>query len=157
MAQPQDPGRRPQPLQEEDTKVSEEGTGTKDGRVCAHIWDHTGSRCFTVALGPCSEAVSCALIRLWEKESAGDFPGEGDGSPLQYSCLENPMDRGASWAAVHGLAKSQTQQSNFTFTFHFHALEKEMATHSSVLAWRIPGTAEPGGLPSMGSNRVGHD
>ena len=157
MAQPQDPGRRPQPLQEEDTKVSEEGTGTKDGRVCAHIWDHAGARCFTVALGPCSEAVSCALIRLWEKESAGDFPGEGDGSPLQYSCLENPMDRGASWAAVHGLAKSRTQQSNFTCTFHFHALEKEMATHSSVLAWRIPGTAEPGGLPSMGSNRVGHD
>ena len=112
MAQPQDPGRRPQPLQEEDTKVSEEGTGTKDGRVCAHIWDHTGSRCFTVALGPCSEAVSCALIRLWEKESAGDFPGEGDGSPLQYSCLENPMDRGASWAAVHGVAKSQTQLSD---------------------------------------------
>ena len=125
MAQPQDPGRRPQPLQEEDTKVSEEGTGTKDGRVCAHIRDHTGSRCFTVALGPCSEAVSCALIRLWEKESAGDFPGEGDGSPLLYSCLENPMDRGDSWAAVHGLAKSRTQQSNFTFTFHFHALDRK--------------------------------
>ena len=60
-------------------------------------------------------------------------------SPLQYSCLENPMDGGAWWAAVHGVAKSQTQLSNFTFTLHFHALEKEMATHSSVLAWRIPG------------------
>ena len=77
--------------------------------------------------------------------------------PLQYSCLENPMDRGAWWAAVHGVAKSQTGLSNFTFTFHFHALEKEMATHSSVLAWRIPGTGEPRGLLSMGSHRVGHD
>ena len=77
--------------------------------------------------------------------------------PLQYSCLENPVDRGAWWAAVHGVAKSQTQLSDFTLTFHFHALEKEMATHSSVLAWRIPGTGEPGGLPSMGSHRVGHD
>ena len=69
--------------------------------------------------------------------------GEGNGTPLQYSCLENPMDRGAWWAAVHGVAKSQTRPSDFPFTFHFHALEKEMATHSSVLAWRIPGT---GGL-----------
>ena len=67
------------------------------------------------------------------------------------------MDGGAWWAAVHGVEKSQTQLSNFTFTSHFHALEKEMATHSSVLAWRIPGTAEPGGLSSMGSHRVGHD
>ena len=67
------------------------------------------------------------------------------------------MGRGAWWAAVHGVAKSQTQLSNFTFTFHFHALEKEMATHSSVLAGRIPGTGEPGGLPSMGSHRVRHD
>ena len=67
------------------------------------------------------------------------------------------MDRGAWWAAVHEVAKSQTQLSNFTLTFYFHALEKEMATHSSVLAWRIPGTGEPGGLPSMGSHRVGHD
>ena len=75
----------------------------------------------------------------------------------QYSCLENPMDGGAWWAAVHGVAKSRTRQSDFTFTFHFHALEKEMATHSSVLAWRIPGMGEPGGLPSMGSQRVGHD
>ena len=83
--------------------------------------------------------------------------GEGNGTPLQYSCLENPMDRGAWWAAVHGVAKSRARLSNFTFTFHFHALEEEMATHSSVLAWRIPGTAGPGGLPSMGSHRVGHD
>ena len=75
---------------------------------------------------------------------------EGNGNPLQYSCLENPMDRGAWWATVHGVTKSQTRLSDFTFTFHFHALEKEMATHSSILAWRIPGTKEPVGLPSMG-------
>ena len=75
--------------------------------------------------------------------------GEGNGNQLQYSCLENPMDGGAWWAAVYGVAKSQTQLSDFTFTFHFHALEKEMATHSSVLAWRTLGTGEPGGLPSM--------
>ena len=81
----------------------------------------------------------------------------GNGTPLQYSCLENPMDGGAWWATVHGVAKSRTRLSDFTFTFHFHALEKEMATHSSVLAWRIPGTEEPGGLPSMGSHRVRHD
>ena len=83
--------------------------------------------------------------------------GEGNGTPPQYSCLENPMDGGAWWAAVHGISKSRTRLSDFTFTFHFHALEKEMATHSSVLAWRILGTAEPGGLPSMGSHRVRHD
>ena len=80
-----------------------------------------------------------------------------NGTPLQHSCLENPMDGGPWSAAVHGVAKSQTWLSDFTFTFHFHALEKETATHSSVLAWRIPGTGEPGGLPSMGSHRVGHD
>ena len=74
-----------------------------------------------------------------------------------YSCLENPVDRGAWWAAVHGVPKSRTRLSDFTFTFHFHALEKEMATHSSVLAWRIPGTEKSGGLLSMGSHRVGHD
>ena len=78
--------------------------------------------------------------------------GEGNGTPLQYSCLENPMDRGAWWAAVHGVVKRQTRPSDFPFTFHFHALEKEMATHSSVIAWRIPGMGEP-----MGSHRVGHD
>ena len=76
---------------------------------------------------------------------------------LQYSCLENPMGSGAWQAAVHEVAKSQTRLSKFTFTFHFHALEKEMATHSSTLAWRIPGMEEPGWLPSMGQHRAGHD
>ena len=83
--------------------------------------------------------------------------GEGNGTPLQYSWMENPMDRGAWYAAVHGVTTSQTRLSDFTFTFHFHALEQEMATHSSVLAWRIPGMGQPGGLPSTGSHRVGHD
>ena len=95
--------------------------------------------------------------KWWNILPQSFFPGEGNGTPLQYSCLENPMDGGAWWAEVHEVAKSRTRLSNFTFTFHFHALEKEMATHSSVLAWRIPGTVEPDGLPSMGSYRVGHD
>ena len=77
--------------------------------------------------------------------------------PTPVLLLENPMDGGAWWAAVHGVSKSRTRLSDFTLTFHFHALEKEMATHSSVLAWRIPGTGEPGGLLSMGSYRVGND
>ena len=88
---------------------------------------------------------------------SGRHSREENSNPLQYFCLENPMDREAWWAAVHGVAKSRTRLRDFTFTFHFHALEKEMATHSSVLAWRIRGTGEPGGLPSMGSHRVGHD
>ena len=83
--------------------------------------------------------------------------GEGNGTPLQYCCLENHMDGGPWRAAAHGVTKSWTRLSDFTFTFHFPALEKEMATHSSVLAWRIPGTGEPGGLPSVGPHRVGHD
>ena len=83
--------------------------------------------------------------------------GVGNGTPLRYSCLENPMDGGAWKAAVHGVAEGQTWLSDFTFTFHFHALEKEMATHSSVLARRIPGTGEPCELPSMGSRRVEHN
>ena len=97
--------------------------------------------------GDCSHEIK--MLAPWN--------GEGNGIPLQYSCLENPMDRGAWWAAVHGVAKSPAGLSDFTFTFHFHALEKQMATHSSVLAWRIPGTGEPSGLQSMGSHRVGHD
>ena len=83
--------------------------------------------------------------------------GEGKGIPLQCSCLENCRDGGAWWAAISGVAKSRIRLSNFAFTFPFPALEKEMATHSIVLAWRIPGMGEPGGLPSMGSHRVEHN
>ena len=89
--------------------------------------------------------------------SSSRYIGEGNGTPLQYSCLENPMDGGAWWGIVHGVTKSRTWLSDFTFIFHSHALEEEMATHSSVLAWRISGMGEPGGLLSMGSHRVGHD
>ena len=87
------------------------------------------------------------------------IPGyrEGNGTPLQYSCLANPMDGGAWKAAVHGVARSRTRLSDFTFTFYFHALEKEMATHSSILAWKIPWTKEPCWLQSTGSQGVGHD
>ena len=94
-----------------------------------------------------------SLFRVGVRNSLG----EGNGTPLQYSWLENSMDGGAWKVVVHGVAEGQTRLSDFTFTFHFHALEKEMATHSSALAWRIPGMGEPGGLPSMGSHRVGHD
>ena len=83
--------------------------------------------------------------------------GEGNGTPLQYSCLENPTDRGAWKATVHGVPEGQTWLSDFTFSFHFHTLKKDMAPHSSVPAWRILGTGEPGGLPSTGSHRVRHD
>ena len=92
-----------------------------------------------------------------EISSSETSNGEGNGNPLQCSCLENPRDGGAWWAAIYGVARSRTRLSDLTFTFHLHALEKEMATHSSVFAWRISGTGEPGGLPSMGSHRVGHD
>ena len=100
--------------------------------------------------------------KWWSKgynilKSVKSYFGEGNGNPLQYSCLESPMDGGDWWAAVHGVAKSWAWLSDFTFTFHFNALEKEMATHSSILAWRIPEREEPSGLPSMGSHRVGHD
>ena len=102
----------------------------------------------------CSPVVRTLHFDCW---GLGFDPWSGNGTPLQYSCLENPMDGGAWWAAVHGVTKSRTRLSDFTFTFHFHALEKEMATHSSALAWRIPGTGEPGGLLSIGSHRVGHN
>ena len=95
-------------------------------------------------------------LRL-ESGFMGDSVGEGNGTPLQYSCLANPMDGGAWEAAVHGVARSRTRLSDFTFTFHLHALEKEMATHSSVLACRIPRTEEPGRLSSVRSQRVRHD
>ena len=119
-----------------------------------HWWggwpNHTGSLRFL-------SWVFCLLIQRAFNYSTSVHLGEGNGTPLQYSCLENPMDGGAWWAAIHGVAEGPTRLSDFTFTFHFHALEKEMATHSSVLAWRIPGTGEPGGLLSMGWHRVGHD
>ena len=108
--------------------------------------------------GDCSHEIKRRLL-LGRKvmTNLDSILGEGNGTPLQYSCLKNPMDGGAWWGAVHGVVRSQTRLGDFTFTFHFHALKKEMATHSSVLALRIPGTGEPGGLPSMGSHRVGHD
>ena len=81
----------------------------------------------------------------------------GEGNSCQYSCLENPMDGGAWQAVVHGVTKSRARLSDFTFTFYFHALEKAMAPHSSILAWRIPRTEEPSGLLSMGLYKVGHD
>ena len=110
------------------------------------------------ANGDCSHEIKrCLLLGRKVMTNLGSIFGEGNGTPLQYSCLENTVDGGAWWAAVHGVTKSWTQLSDFTFTFHFHSLEKEMATHSSVLAWRIPGMGEPGGLPSMGSHRVGHN
>ena len=121
---------------------------------------------------PIIHALPTVVLALLLGRSSHRF-GEGNGTPLQYSCLENPMDRGAWWATDHGVtnpmdrgawwatdhgvAKSRTRLSHFTFTFHFHALEKEMATHSSDLAWRIPRTGEAGGLLSMGLHRVGHD
>ena len=105
----------------------------------------------------CQGRGHCVRSLVWEHCTCLRATWRRQWHPLQCSCLENPTDRGAWWAAVHWVAKSQAWLSDFTFTFHFPTLEKEMATHSSVLAWRIPGTAEPSGLPSMGSHRVGHN
>ena len=104
----------------------------------------------------CYENLDCKCHKPNSWKTKHKF-GEGNGTPLQYSCLENPMDGGAWKAAVHGVAEGRTGLGDFTLTFHFHPLEKEMATQSSVLAWRIPGMGHPGGLPSMGSHRVRHD
>ena len=108
---------------------------------------------FKIGKGICQGYIlSSYLFNLY-----AEYIRKGNGTPLQYSCLENPMNGGTWWAAVHGVTKSQTRLSDFTFTFHFPASEKEMSTHSSILAWRIPGTEEPSGLPSVGLHRVGHN
>ena len=111
--------------------------------------------CPLVQVGCLKSHTIIVLLLIFPFNSVSVCPGEGNGTPLQYSCLENPMVGGAWWAAVHGVAKSRTWLSNFTF--HFHALEKEMATHSSVLAWRIQGTGETYGMLSLGSHRVRQD
>ena len=119
-------------------------------------WEHcsgtfSSCRCITAVFSS-HQLLAAAFLNL---TVLGTSNGKGNGKPLQYSCLENPMDGGAWWATVNGVATSWSRLKDFTFTFHFHAMEKEMATHSSVLAWRIPGTGEPGGLLFMGSHRVG--
>ena len=139
------------------------GTATASGIISQGIreesWQSIVSNrlSFRQCLSYLSEHISPAAVHSLNSTQASSWHREGNGTPLQYSCLENPMDRGAWWATVHGVTRSRTWLSNFTFTFHFHALEKETATHSSVLAWRIPGMAESGGLPSMRAQRVGHD
>ena len=127
-----------------------------------NFFSHSGlqiwSWCFKHAHTQISKHMEYRSISAyWSFRKEINRLGEGNGTPLQYSCPENPMDGGVWKAAVHGVAEGRTRLSDFTFTFHFHALEKEMATHSSVLAWRIPGMGEPGGLPSVGSHRVGYD
>ena len=139
--------------------------------ICKNPFSNSSKRwiiCLTSALEWLSIHLSTCLLRYLGGESevalsswgtlhvSGILFGEGNGNPLQYSCLENPMDGGAWWAAVHGVAKSRGQLSDFIFTFHFRALENEMATHSSIFVWRMPGREEPSRLPSMGSHRVGH-
>ena len=129
-----------------------------DQRSVCHFWDCIQVLHFRVLWIAISFSMGSSQIRHQTHISCISRQiGEGNGNPLQYSCLANPMDGGAWWAAVHGVARSWTRLSDFTLFFHFHALEKEMASHSSVLAWRIPGTGEPSGLPSMGSHRAGHD
>ena len=103
------------------------GQGTKISHAAGHCQRETKEKAYQ------------PLLRVMYLYACNPVIGEGNGTPLQYSCLENPMDGGAWWAAVHGVVKSQVRLSDFTFTFHFHAPEKEMETHSSVLAWRVPG------------------
>ena len=124
-------------------------------KVAAPFYVHTRSvkRVSTFS----TSLLTLVIFQLFDYRDCRGCDGEGDGTPLQSSCLENPTDRRAWRAAVREVANSRTRLSDFTFTFHFHAPEKEMVTHSSVLAWRIPGMGQPGGLPSVGSHRVGHD
>ena len=145
----------------QETKIMASGPITSweiDGETVETVSDFIFWGSKITADGDCSHEIKRRLL-LGRKvmTNLDSMLGEGNGTPLQYSCLENPMDGGAWWAAVHGVAKSWTRLSDFTFTFHFHALEKEMATHSRILAWKIPGTGEPGGLPSVGLHRVGHN
>ena len=129
-----------------------------DGETVETVSDFIFLDSKITADGDCSHEIKkCLLLGKKVMTNLDSILGEGNGTPLQYSCLESPMDGGAWKAAVHEVDEGRTRLSDLTFTFNFHALEKEMATHSSVLAWRIPGTGEPGGLPSMGSHRVRHD
>ena len=121
----------------------EETTWTPNwNQYCRWKWGHEFKKCYK---SKTENTVYFSFLRLLQ--------GEGSGNTLQYSCLENPRDRGAWWAAVHRVAQSRTQLKWLSM----HAWEKKMATHSSILAWRIPGTEEPDGLLSMGSPRVRHD
>ena len=124
---------------------------------CLHEVNQTSCRCFVGWMIPLKKILRKIYMNIIILKTYMYIYIHVHGTPLQYSCLENPMDGGAWWAAVHGIARSRTRLSDFTLTFHFHALEEEMATHSSVLAWRIPWTEEPGGLQSVGSLGVGHD
>ena len=113
--------------------------------------------CLEYSFSPLNNSYLFLSSQLRNKLSQENILGEGNGTPLQYSCLENPMDGGAWKAAVHGIAKSRAQLSDFTFTFHFHALEKEMTTHSNILGLENSRDGEPDGLSSMGSHKVRHD
>ena len=129
-----------------------------DGETVETVADFILGGFKITAVGDCSHEIKRHLL-LGRKvmTNLDSLFGVGNSTLFQYPCLESPMDGGVWYTAVHGVTKSWTQLSDFTFTFHFHALEKEMTTHTSVLAWRIPGTGEPGGLQSMGLHRVGHD
>ena len=135
--------------------IQKEGNAKKCSNYCTiALISHTNKVMLKILQARLQRNVNCELTDV----QAGFRKGRGTeiklptsvdkamAPPLEHSCLENPMNRGAWWATVHGVAKSWTQLSDFTFTFHFHALEKEMATHSNVLAWRIPGMQEPCGL-----------
>ena len=128
-----------------DTGIPQGSTYTSLNTAYYWILFKTQKTCFNLNSSQAHLSIS---IRFW---------GEGNADPLQYSCLENPLDGGAWWAAIHGVAKSRTRLDNFTFTFHSPALEKAMPTHSSTLVWKIPWMEEPCRLPTMGLHRVGHD